>query len=56
MKIEEWEKMFLKLRNTADNISEDVLLDKDEVKAFGELALLEKQIHYFLHKAWVEGV
>ena len=54
MKTENWDLLILKLGNTAKNIGEDVLA-KDEGKAFGELALLQRDIEQFLKKHWDQG-
>jgi len=53
MKTEIWNLLISKLNNTAKNIGEDVLT-KDECKAFGELALLQRGIEQFLKKHWDE--
>ena len=54
MEIQTWEKFFEKLGNFLENMQADVYTEKDEVKAMGELALLEKDINYFIQKNWVE--
>ncbi len=50
--LEKFDLMVQHLRNTADNVAEDVFVDCDEVKAFGELALLQRYIEKFLRENW----
>ncbi len=52
MKLDEWEKIIQALKNSVDNIATDVLKDSDEVKAFGELALLQRFIEKTLREKW----
>ena len=53
MKLEVWEKIIQHLRRDVDSVASDVLEDSDEVKAFGELALLRLQIDDILKKYWI---
>jgi len=55
MKWDDWDKIIRKLRNCVDNIASDVVEDSDEVKAFGELALLRLEIDSILQKYWLEA-
>lgn len=55
MKLDDWEKIIRKLRNDVDSIASDVLEDSDEVKAFGELALLRLEIDSILQKYWLQA-
>ena len=52
MKLGEWEKIIQFLKNSVDGIATDVLEDSDEVKAFGELALLQRSIERILREKW----
>jgi hypothetical protein len=52
LKIDEWEKIIQFLKNSVDNIGSDVLKDSDEVKAFGELALMQRSIEKILREKW----
>ncbi len=49
-----WERFFTKLKNTVDGIQDDILVDSDEVKAFGEIALLKRDLEKFLKEHWDE--
>jgi hypothetical protein len=53
MKNETWQNILTYLQNTINNIREDVFEDNDEVKAMGELALLELEIHDTVQKYWI---
>lgn len=50
----DWELMASKLINAGKNLIEDVRLNSDEIKAFGELALLKRDIELFLQENWDE--
>ena len=52
MKIAEWEKIIQHLRSDVDSIASDVLEDSDEVKAMGELALMQRYIEKILREKW----
>ncbi len=52
MKIDEWEKIIQLLKNSVDNIASDILEDSDEVKAFGELALMQRSIEKILREKY----
>jgi hypothetical protein len=52
LKLDEWEKIIQFLKNSVDGIVADVLKDCDEVKAFGELALLQRFIEKTLREIW----
>ena len=52
MKLDEWEKIIQFLKNSVDGIAADVLKDCDEVKAFGDLALLQGYVEKILREIW----
>ena len=52
MKNDEWEKIIQSLRYDVDSLATDVLEDSDEVKAFGELALMQRKIEKILREKW----
>lgn len=56
MKLEVWEKIIQQLRFDVDGIASDVLESSDELKAFGELALLRLRIDEILKKYWLGDV
>lgn len=47
-----WEKIIFCLKSYADGIKVDVFDGKDEIKALGELALLNRIIEGFLKEYW----
>jgi hypothetical protein len=52
VKLEIWQKIIFALTQSVQAVEEDVLIDEDEVKAFGELALLQRQIEGYLRQWW----
>ena len=54
MKLAEWQKLIDILQNNAHNISEDILKDQDEIKAIGEIALLQRRLEKFMRENFDE--
>jgi hypothetical protein len=52
LKLDEWEKIIQSLKNSVDNVASDILEDSDEVKAFGELALMQRSIEKILREKY----
>jgi hypothetical protein len=52
MILKKWQLLIEKLENTAKGIGEDILEESDEVKAFGEIALLRRNLETFLRENW----
>ncbi|MEM2999589.1 MAG: hypothetical protein QXX34_03575 [Candidatus Bathyarchaeia archaeon] len=48
MELDIWREFIRKLQNIVNNICEDVFVDNDEIKAFGEIALLKMDLTRFL--------
>ena len=49
--MEDWHKLLTYLQNATNNIRKDVLENSDEVKAFGEMALLCNVLDLFLEQS-----
>jgi len=48
VKLADWDLLVKQLRNTAENIREDVVVDSDEIKAFAHVCMLKFKLEKFI--------